>query len=241
MVFSDQLNWYQRLMLRSFAALLFAAATLAAQDDLDVQMRTFINAFAAAGANAADPIDTDQVFYSGAIPRLLSRLDPHSVFFDPDQFEQLRQMETSTQKGFGSVVSILPGRVIVLQALPGTPSPKPGFSPGDEILAINGYEIGRLDLEQLTQIARSLAPAAGATGRPPPRPRGLLALYPHPGGNAIAQRGPRFLPGAGIGYIRVASFEEKTGAATQGGHRKTGRRPPGGPGPRPPQQSRRVW
>ena len=33
-------------------------------------------------------------------------------------------MENSTQKGFGSVVSILPGRVIVLQTLPGTPSSK---------------------------------------------------------------------------------------------------------------------
>ena len=45
---------------------------------------------------------------------LLRMLDPHSVFFDPGQFEQLKKMESSTQKGFGSVVSLLPGRVIVL-------------------------------------------------------------------------------------------------------------------------------
>ena len=35
---------------------------------------------------------------------------------------------------------------------PGTPSQKAGLSPGDEILAINGYIIGRLDLEQLPQL-----------------------------------------------------------------------------------------
>ena len=52
---------------------------------------------------------------------MLRRLDPFSVFFDPGQFEQLKQLEKSTRKGFGTVVSILPGRVIVLQTLPGTP------------------------------------------------------------------------------------------------------------------------
>ena len=139
-------------MLRLSLALLLAAATLAAQDDLAAPLRSFISALATASSNAADPVNTEQVFYTGAIPRLLSRLDPHSVFFDREQFQQLRRMESSTQKGFGSVVSILPGRVIVLQTLPGTPSAKSGLSPGDEILAINGYIIGQLDIEQLPQL-----------------------------------------------------------------------------------------
>ena len=55
----------------------------------------------------------------------------------PSSFEQLKQMEKSERKGFGTVVSVLPGRVIVLQTLPGTPSAKAGLQPGDEILAIN--------------------------------------------------------------------------------------------------------
>ena len=89
-------------------------------------------------------------------------------------------METSTQKGFGSVVSILPGRVIVLQTLPGTPSAKSGLSPGDEILAINGYIIGQLDLEQLPQLAGSLPPAARAPGRAAAWPRRIAQLHAHP-------------------------------------------------------------
>jgi carboxyl-terminal processing protease len=36
--------------------------------------------------------------------------------------EQLRQMERSTSKGFGTVVSVLPGRVIILQVVQGAPS-----------------------------------------------------------------------------------------------------------------------
>ena len=83
---------------------------------------------------------------------MLRRLDPFSVFFDPGQFEQLHELENSTRKGFGSVVSILPGRVIVLQTLPGTPSAKSGMSPGDEIVAINGIPLARLEIEQLIQL-----------------------------------------------------------------------------------------
>ena len=47
---------------------------------------------------------------------------------------------------------MLPGRVIVLQAMAGTPSAKAGLTPGDEILAINGYVLARLEFEQLVQL-----------------------------------------------------------------------------------------
>ena len=90
-----------------------------------MQMKRFINAYSILQQNAADPVDTDKAFYEGAMPGLLRHLDPHSVFFSPDQYGQLKQMETSTRKGFGTVVSILPGRVLILQTLPTRPPPKP--------------------------------------------------------------------------------------------------------------------
>jgi len=197
-------------MIRIAATLFLSAATLAAQDDLEKQMRSFIGALAAASANAADPINSEQVFYSGAIPRLLSELDPHSVFFDKDQFEQLRRMETSTQKGFGSVVSILPGRVIVLQTLPGTPSAKSGLAPGDEIIAINGYIIAQLDMEQLPQLleASRQKPARLDVRRPGVSVLLTFTLTPQELQSPSVDRA--YFLAAGIGYIRITSFEEKT-------------------------------
>src|ERR1035437_2894483 len=94
-----------RLMLRLTIALLCSATLLGAQDDLDQQLRSIIGAYAIARENAADPVNSEQALYAGAIPAMLRKLDPHSVFFDPEQFEQLKRMETSTSKGFGSVVS----------------------------------------------------------------------------------------------------------------------------------------
>src|SRR5215471_13518719 len=138
--------------MRRFLLSLLVVLTARAADDVETVMKQFIDAYAAVEQNTADPVASEQLLYQGAIPGLLRRLDPHSVFFDPGQFDQLKKLETSTQKGFGSVVSVLPGRVIVLQTVAGTPSAKAGLNPGDEIVAINGYDISRLDLEQLTQL-----------------------------------------------------------------------------------------
>src|SRR6478752_6669248 len=132
-----------------FLAAFFLLASIVFADDLDTEVKRLISAYALIEQNAADPVSSEQAFYQGAIPGMLRRLDPHSVFFDPQQFDQLKQLETSTRKGFGSVVSVLPGRVIVLQTTPGTPSAKSGVSPGDEILAVNNIRLDRLDMDQL--------------------------------------------------------------------------------------------
>src|ERR1700692_3070756 len=122
----------------------FLLASTVFADDLDTEVKRLISAYALIEQNAADPVSSEQAIYGGAIPGMLRRLDPHSVFFDPQQVEQLKAMERSQSKRFGSVVSVLPGRVIVLQTLQGTPSSKAGLSPGDEIVAINNVDLSRL-------------------------------------------------------------------------------------------------
>jgi carboxyl-terminal processing protease len=198
-------------MHRLLAAVLSTAATLSAADDLASQMKSVMQAYSIVEQNSADPVSSEQAFYQGAIPGLLRRLDPHSVFFDPGQFDQLKKMESSTQKGFGSVVSLLPGRVIVLQTLPGTPSARSGLSPGDEIVAINGYVISQLDLEQLTQLLSvsrqrqaQLEVRRGGSVR-------LLHFTLTPEELQAPSVERTFFLAAGIGYIRVSSFDENTG------------------------------
>src|SRR5690242_2971369 len=101
-----------------FPLLLFFAPPPSAAE-VDAALKRFTQILAIVEREAADPVSTEQAIYQGAIPGMLRRLDPHSIFFDPQQFEQLKEMEKSERKGFGTVVSVLPGRVIVLQALPG--------------------------------------------------------------------------------------------------------------------------
>jgi carboxyl-terminal processing protease len=198
-------------MLRFAAALLCAATAAWAADDLESRIKDVMQAYALAEQNAAEPVSSEQVFYQGAIPGLLRRLDPHSIFFDPGQFDQLKKMQASTQKGFGSIVSLLPGRVIVLETTPGTPSQKAGLAPGDEILAVNGYVIARLDLEQIAELlGQSRQQQAQLIVRRAGFPKPLqFVLTPEELQAPSVDRAYMLNPATG--YIRVASFDEKTG------------------------------
>src|SRR5437773_1462317 len=209
-------------MCRFSVALLLLCLTAARADDLETQIRRFVEAYATVEREAADPVEPAKAFYEGAIPGLLRRLDPHSVFFDPGQFDQLKKLETSTQKGFGSVVSILPGRIIVLQTLPGTPSAKSGIAPGDEILAINGYAIDRLDMDQMIQLlTQSRQQPARLAVRRPGNARVLdFVLTPEEMQAPSVERA--FLLKPSVGYLRVASFDEKTGEQIKAAIEKLG-------------------
>jgi carboxyl-terminal processing protease len=195
-----------------FSVVLLCAATLHAADDLDAQLKAIINAYAIMERNSADPISSEQAFFQGAIPGLLRKLDPHSIFFDPGQFDQVKKMEESTQKGFGSVVSLLPGRIIVLQTQPGTPSSRAGLSPGDEILAINGYEISRLEVEQLTQLLTQARQQQAQLVVHRPGVVRMLSITMIPEEMQASSVERSFFLAAGIGYVRVGSFDLNTGA-----------------------------
>jgi carboxyl-terminal processing protease len=203
-----------------FAFLLFLAAPqqsappappAAEIDQLARDLKKLVDIFSIASSEAADPVSPDQAFYQGAIPGMLKSLDPHSVFFDPGQFDQLKHMQNSESKGFGSIVSVLPGRVIVLQTLEGTPSAKSGLTAGDEILAINGYELARLDFDQLVQLLTAARQQdAQLFVRRPGSSRILrFTLKPELVDSPSIDRA--FLLAPHTGYIRITAFEEATG------------------------------
>jgi carboxyl-terminal processing protease len=189
--------------------LLTAAASLWSQD-LETEIRSFTRVYAAVESQAADPVDPAKAIYGGAIPGMLRPLDPHSVFFDPDQFEQLQKLQESVSKGFGSVVNVLPGRVIVLQTLPGTPSAKAGLAAGDEIVAINGIVLDRLAFERLIALlGESRQKPATLDVRRPGSSRTLqFVLTPEDMQTPSVERA--FFVRPGVGYVRVSNFDVQT-------------------------------
>ena len=194
----------------SLAVAALSMASVSAQDPIEPELKKITEVFALVEKSAADPVNSRQAFFAGAIPGMLRRLDPHSIFLDPDQYEQLKQMEKSERKGFGSVVSVLPGRVIVLQTVAGTPSAKAGLSPGDEILAINRIPLSRLEFEQLVQLlTEARQHTVGLDVRRPGNARLLqFTLTPELVDSPSVDRAYMLKPG--IAYVRVASFEGKT-------------------------------
>jgi carboxyl-terminal processing protease len=190
--------------------LLFFLAAPKSTADLDISLKRFTEVLATVQREAADPVNIDAALYQGAIPGMLKRLDPHSIFFDPQQFEQLKEMEKSERKGFGTVVSILPGRVIVLQALPGTPSAKAGLQPGDEIVAVNNIALARLEFEQIVGfLGEARQHQAQLIVRRPANAR-LLQFVLDPALVESPSVDRTFLLQADIGYVRVTTFDPQT-------------------------------
>lgn len=185
-------------------------------------VRRFTQVFALIEDNAADPIEPKAAFESGVLPAMLRKLDPHTVFFNKEQFEQLREMETSTRKGFGSIVSILPGRVIVLQTMPASPSERAGLQPGDEIIAINNVALSRFDMEQMVEYltyTRQKDALLSVRRQNFPRPLEFV-LSPTTLNAPTVERTFELQPG--FAYIRVGSFEDKTGRDIRNAIEKVG-------------------
>ena len=184
-------------------------------DQLERELKKLAAIYSTIENQSADPVPADVAIYQGAIPGMLKTLDPHSVFFDPDQFEQLQQMQQSERKGFGTVVSLLPGRVIVLQAMEGSPSAKAGLSAGDEIVGINTIPVRYLEVDQLAQLlgeARQHEVTLDVRKPGSERPTQILmspALLDAPTVDRAVMVAP------GIGHLRITGFEEPTGRLVQ--------------------------
>jgi carboxyl-terminal processing protease len=115
-----------------------AAAADRSEQDIDRSVRTFTKVFSVVEENAADAVDADRAIYNGAIPGMLHTLDPHSNFFDPKQFQLLREDQRGQYYGVGMMVRMHRGRVVVLNPFPGSPAYNAGIRPSDIIHKVDG-------------------------------------------------------------------------------------------------------
>ena len=197
-----------RLFLASLLCWLPISAS--AEDDLQLEVKRFLDVYRLVEQNLADAIDPEQAFYQGALPAMVRTLDPHSAFLDRDQFESLKEMQRSTEKGFGSVVALSPGRVIVLQTLPGSPSARSGLSSGDEIAAVNGHPLAHLSIPQLVALlGQSRQTKVQLMVKRPTLPR-LLPMTLVPAEMADPSVSRKLILKPGIAYIKLANFERDT-------------------------------
>ncbi len=67
------------------------AAAASSEDDTRAAVDSFSRIYALVERHNADPVDPEKAVYRGAIPGMLRTLDPHSNFFDPREFQLLRE------------------------------------------------------------------------------------------------------------------------------------------------------
>src|SRR5438445_1061405 len=110
-----------------------------------------------------DYVDGNKTSYhdlvTAAMKGMLSSLDPHSQFMDPNDFRDMQDDTRSRFNGLGIEVSMKNGLPTVVTAMEDTPAAKAGILSGDQILRINGISTERMDLQDAINVLR------GPTGR----------------------------------------------------------------------------
>jgi carboxyl-terminal processing protease len=185
-------------------------ARAASADDFQTSTRSFTRVLAVVQANYAEPIDTDQVIYQGAIPGMLRVLDPHSNFFDPRQFALLREDQHGRYYGVGMTVGPRENRTAVLAPYVGSPAYNAGIRPGDVILKVDDKATDGLTTTDVADLLKGpkgtiVRITVGREGSPQPLTFTVTRdEIPRHSVDVVTLLKP------GIGYIRLSSFNETT-------------------------------
>src|ERR1700691_2027786 len=114
-----------------------AAATVGEGDEIGGSLKAFTSVYGLVEQNFAEPVDPDKAIYKGAIPGMLRTLDPHSNFFDPRDYQLLREDQKGHYYGVGMTVAERNHKTLVTMRSPGSPAYKAGIRPGDVIVTVN--------------------------------------------------------------------------------------------------------
>ncbi len=106
-----------------------------------------------------DYVDPDRVGYKeltyGALRGMLSSLDPHSQFMEPEGY---KEMQDDTKGKFGGIgIQIAMSRdgfVTVVAPIENTPSARAGILPGDRIIKIEGKPTDKMGLSEVVRQLR---------------------------------------------------------------------------------------
>jgi carboxyl-terminal processing protease len=181
-------------------------------------MKNFTDVYALVEQNYADKLNTDQVdkaIYDGAIPGMLHVLDPHSNFYDPKAFAQMREDQHGKYYGVGMQIQPQENKIVVLAPFEGTPAYKAGIRPGDVILAVDGKSTDNMDSAAVASMLKGprgthVTVTMAREGAPKPLVFDLIRDEIPRYSVDIA-----FMIKPNIGYIHVTQFMETTSHEVQ--------------------------
>jgi len=176
-------------------------------------LHQFTDVYAVVEQNYAQPLDNDKIdkaVYDGAIPGMLHVLDPHSNFFDPKAYAQMREEQHGKYYGVGMSIQPQNGKIVVLAPFEGTPAYKAGIRPGDVILAVDGKATDNMDSTDVANLLKGpksthVQVTMGREGTPKPLVFDLIRDEIPRNSVDLA-----YLIKPGIGYIHVTNFQETT-------------------------------
>lgn len=172
------------------------------------QLRNFSDIFARIKSNYVEQVG-DKELLENAIRGMLSGLDPHSTYLDPDEYKELRIDTTGQFGGLGIQVGLENGYVKVISPIDDTPAFKAGIKAGDLIIRLNDKSVKDIGLNEAVKLMR---------GRPGTEIEiGVLRegtedpiVFKLQRAVIKVQSVKSFILEPGFGYVRISTFQSKT-------------------------------
>jgi carboxyl-terminal processing protease len=198
----------------SLSALALATYSISAtdkkkDDDLFRQIELFSDALTYVQSDYVTEVKSKDLIY-GALKGMLSSLDPHSQFMDPDAYNELKTDTEGKFGGIGIEISQRDGILTVVTPIEDTPAWKAGLKPNDRIVKIDGKVTRDMTLPEAVKMLRGKPgdPVTVTVLRESVKKvmdfklvRGIITITDIKEARILED---------GIGYIRIVEFREDT-------------------------------
>jgi carboxyl-terminal processing protease len=198
------------------------ASAATSEDEINRSLKAFTKVLGVVEENFADKVSPDKTIYKGAIPGMSRTLDPHTSFFDPKDFQLLREDQKGHYYGVGMTVAPRNGKTIVIAPFAGSPAYKAGIRPGDAILEVNDKRTDNMTTTEVADLLKG------------PRGTNVQIVIAREGTekpmtlNIMRDEIPRksvedaFWVRPGIMYLDIQSFNENTSREVEENFRRLG-------------------
>lgn len=173
------------------------------------ELRMFADVFDRIKQAYVEPVD-DRELLEDAIRGMLTGLDPHSAYLEPEAFESLQIHTSGEFGGLGIEVGLEDGFIKVIAPIDDTPAQRAGVKAGDLIMRLDDTPVQGMDLSEAIDLMRGevgtpIRLTIMRDGRDQPLELEIVR-------DVIKVRSVRHeLLEPGYGYLRVSQFQSHTG------------------------------
>lgn len=173
------------------------------------ELRRFSEVFDRIKSAYVEPVD-DAELLEDAIRGMLKGLDPHSVYLEPEAFEDLQVSTSGEFGGVGIEVSQEEGLIRVITPIDDTPAQRAGIKAGDLITKIDDKSVQSLGLDEAIGLMRGevgtpITLTINRDGESEPLEFTVKRAVIH-----VTSVSDKMLDN-NIGYLRISQFQTGTG------------------------------
>lgn len=148
----------------------------------------------------------------GAIPEILKKLDPHSVYIPAEEVEQSMQELKGSFSGIGVQFMIYRDTVRIVRVIEGGPSESVGLKAGDRIVSIDGknYTGPKIDSDETRKRLKGKSGSTVKLGIIRSGVRGIKNYNIVRGDVPVESIDATYMLNKNTGYVRINNFGETT-------------------------------